>query len=273
MLIRIVYVCLFTIFSYFSIGAYILQNQMPSFIFPLIPLEREASEIKKLELNDSSKNGILIREYGQFEKSCMVFFPGQRGGIHSYEKKLFSSFQKNEFKVFSISYSGQDGAKGRVNEIASLLELISDAMDIILLECSPKNTIVYGRSLGATIAAYTTSKLKLSGLILEGASPSLSIAISNYVNSIWYLKPLGLLPIYRLLPNDYKLKKPLSLLTEIPISIFQGAYDKKTLLKQLQQEWGYGANVYLHIVKNGNHSTTYIQALDEIISVAKSMVM
>ncbi len=273
MQIRIVYVCLFTIFSYFSIGAYILQNQMPSFIFPLIPLEREASEIKKLELNDSSKNGILIREYGQFEKSCMVFFPGQRGGIHSYEKKLFSSFQKNEFKVFSISYSGQDGAKGRVNEIASLLELISDAMDIILLECSPKNTIVYGRSLGATIAAYTTSKLKLSGLILEGASPSLSIAISNYVNSIWYLKPLGLLPIYRLLPNDYKLKKSLSLLTEIPISIFQGAYDKKTPLKQLQQEWGYGANVSLHIVKNGNHSTTYIQALDEIISVAKSMVM
>ena len=113
----------------------------------------------------------------------------------------------------------------------------------------------------------------MAGIILEGVSPSLSIAVNNYLNSKWYLSPLRALPTGLLLPKDYDLNEPFSLLLTTPVSIFQGTNDSQTPLSQLQKSWSYGDNVSLHIVKTGEHSNTYIQATNEIVKVAKDMLV
>jgi surfactin synthase thioesterase subunit len=265
--------CFLLVCAYFSIGAYILFAKMPRYLFPSIALTSKTEELHKFELYDPLKNGLLVREYGQSQDQCIVFFPGQHGGVKKYEETLFKTFQNNNFKVFSISYSGQDGAIGQVDNIASLLKLITNAMKAISLQCLPEKTIVYGRSLGATVAIHSISETKVSGVILESVAPSLSVAIHNYLNSKWYLRPLSILPVGLLLPKNYDLLDPLSLLMTTPVSIFQGNNDSQTPLNQLQEHWAYGDNVSLHVIKTGIHSNTYIQATDEIVTVAKKMLV
>ncbi len=246
---------------------------MPHYLFPNIVLTSKTEELHKFELYDSLKNGLLVREYGQSEERCIIFFPGRHGGVKKYEETLFKAFQNNNFKVFSISYSGQDGAIGQVDNIASLIKLITDAMRSISLDCPLEQTVIYGRSLGATVAVHSVGKTKVAGVILEGVAPSLSIAVNNYLNSKWYLSPLTILPIEVLLPKNYDLSDPLSILTATPVSIFQGAKDSQTPLSQLKKSWIYGNNVSLHVVKTGDHSNTYIQATNEIVKVAKNMLV
>ena len=270
---RILLVCFFLVCAYFSIGAYLLYAQIPRYLFPNIVLTSKTEELHKFEFYDSLKNELLVREYGQSEDQCIVFFPGRHGGVKKYENSLFKSFQNNNFKVFSISYSGQDGAIGQVENIASLINLITEAMRAILLNCPPEKTIIYGRSLGATVAAHSVGETQVAGIILEGVSPSLSIAVNNYLNSKWYLSPLRILPIELLLPKNYDLSDPLSILKATPVSIFQGDKDAQTPLNQLKQSWSYGNNVSLHVVKTGEHSNTYIQATNEIVKVAKNMLV
>lgn len=262
---------LLMICAYFSIGAYLLYAQMPRYLFPTIVLTAPTEALHQYEFYDAAKNQLLVREYGQDNAQCMVFFPGRHGGVKKYQETIFKAFQQNNFKVFSLSYPGQDGALGQVNNIASLIKLINDAMNVISLNCSPEKTILYGRSLGAVVALYTVGEAKMAGVILESVAPSLSIAVNNHFNSKWYLRPLTILPIALLLPKDYDLNEPLALLKTTPISIFQGANDSQTPLKQLQQHWSYSDNVSLHIVKAGEHSNTYSYAINEIINVAKSM--
>jgi predicted alpha/beta-fold hydrolase len=270
---RTILIIPFLIFAYFSLGAYLLYAQMPRFLFPNIALTAKTGELHKIELSDILENELIIREYGESQDQCIVFFPGRHGGIIKYEEHLFRPFTKNNFKVFSLSYSGQDGAKGHINNITSLIALIREAMMTISLKCSPDKTVIYGRSLGATIAAYSASKSNVSGVILESVAPSLSEGVINYLNSKWYLSSLNILPIGFLLPKDYKLTEPLSLLKNTPVSIFQGVQDSQTPLKQLQNSWDYGDNVSLHVVKAAGHSDTYIQAIDEIVKVAKNMLV
>ena len=246
---------------------------MPRYLFPNIVLTSKTQELHKFEFYDSFKNELLVREYGGSEDQCIIFFPGRHGGVKKYEETLFKTFQTNYFKVFSISYSGQDGAIGQVHDIEVLVQLITDAMKAISLKCPPERTIIYGRSLGATVAAHSVRETEVSGVILESVAPSLSVAVNNYLNSKWYLSPLRALPISTLLPRDYDLSEPLSLLVTTPVSIFQGTNDSQTPLSQLQQSWNYGDNVLLHEVKSSEHSNTYIQATNEIVKVAKSMLV
>lgn len=270
---RIFLICLFLVFAYLSIGAYLLYTQIPHYLFPHIALTSKTEEEHELKFYGSLKNELIVREYGQSKEQCMLFFPGRHGGVKKYEKSLFKTFQNNNFKVFALSYPGQDGAKGRVESIASLINLITQALKAIALNCHPKKTIIYGRSLGATVAVYSVGEIKVAGIILEGVAPSLSMAVNNYLNSKWYLKPLRLFPIKLLLPKNYDLSAPLSILNTTPISIFQGTSDLKTPLIELQQSWSYRDNVLLHAVKNGRHSDTYIRAKNEIVGVAKGMLL
>ena len=268
---RILVLGLFVVLAYYSIGAYLLSTQLPRYLFPKIVLTAQTEELHQFKFYDGSNNQLLVREYGQSNRQCLLFFPGRHGGIKKYEKSIINAFQKHNFKVFSFSYPGQDGALGQVKTMAALLMLIGDAMSNILNTCSSERTIVYGRSLGAMVAMYAVNDNKVSGIILDSVAPSLSIAIDSYLNSRWYLKPLSILPITLLLPKNYQLNEPMLALKETPISVFQGDNDLQTPLQQLQQHWTYGDNVSLYIVKNGKHSDTYSQAINEILNVADKL--
>jgi hypothetical protein len=93
---------LLSLSAYFFIGAYLLHEKMPNLLFPNITLINKTHEVSTYEFSDSENNGLIIREYGQSNINCLIFFPGQHGGVERYEQEIFTSFQKNNFKVFSI---------------------------------------------------------------------------------------------------------------------------------------------------------------------------
>ncbi|MDP2560607.1 alpha/beta hydrolase [Psychrobium sp. 1_MG-2023] len=269
---RLLFIGLLLTLTYFSAGAYLLVNQLPAYLFPSTELTVKSTELAQFKVTDPFNNELVVREYGAADGQCIVFFPGRHGGVKRYEQELITPLNNRHFKVFMISYPGQDGAAGHLKSILQLVNLIDNAILSIEVKCSPKRTIFWGRSLGATLAAYTAQRVTVRGLILEGVSPSLSLAVENFLGSKWYLTPLKLLPIAELLPHDYKLQHSFSALNQMPINIFQGTNDLQTPLSQLQQRWRYGENVSLHIVKGGSHSDTYKRSLSEMMAVATQML-
>ncbi|WP_343815056.1 alpha/beta hydrolase [Colwellia asteriadis] len=217
-------------------------------------------------------NGTLIRSYGDENGACIIFFPGQRGGVKYYERTLFNRFQSVGFQVFSLSYPGQEGAIARVDSVERFIVEIKEEVERISLDCLPSKTIVYGRSLGATLAAYSANTPYIVGVILEGASISLDKAIYHYLYKRWYLKPLNLLPIHALLRENYPLLDALVGLSEKPVVIYQGENDEVTPLRDISILLNHSDTVDLKVVANGKHHNTYYLALPDIIETASRMV-
>ncbi|RLV58361.1 hypothetical protein D5018_17585 [Parashewanella curva] len=130
---------------------------------------------------------------------------GRTGGIKRYEKELFKIFTDKNLSAIYLSYPGQDGAKGRVDNTAALIKLLIISVKKSTKFCNDK-IFFYGRSLGSMLATIVAIEISPDGLILEGASPSLSAAIRNHLNLKWYLKPYTFLPIESLLADDIKIE-------------------------------------------------------------------
>ena len=109
------------------------------------------------------------------------------------------------------------------------------------------------------------------GLILESAAPSFSSAIRLRLTSRWYLAPLALLPVSRLLTHDYSLAEALSSTLDVPAVVFQGTADSETPLSVLRAA-GVPGNLKLVVVSGGAHSTTYLLARGRIIQATLSML-
>lgn len=258
---------------YFLVGVYVLSAKIPRVLFPQVVLKDNTSEQFKFSVVDTDKNELLVRQYGETNQPCVIFFPGQHGGALKYEQNIFTEFNKHGFTVFSLSYPGQDNAQGQVDDIASLVELIATAISQVSARCEPQQVIIYGRSLGATVASFSHVETTISGIILESVAPTLSGAINHQLKRRWYLAPLTLLPVKLLIPNDYSLFKPLTNSKHIPVSIFQGKDDAITPLSDLLLHWKKNEGVVLHQVKKGTHGNTYQLAMSDIINTAKSMLL
>ena len=201
---------------------------------------------------------------------CVVFFPGQHGLISAYEKNLFPEFSAQGIAVLAVAYPGQNGAPGTPH-LSGILALAAQAVASAQATCPGHRVVVYGRSLGSMVAAYAAGRAHPMGLILESAAPSFSSAIRLRLTSRWYLAPLALLPVSRLLTHDYSLAEALSSMLDVPAVVFQGTADSETPLSVLRAA-GVPGNLQLVVVSGGAHSTTYLLARDRIVQTTLSML-
>ena len=198
---------------YFACGTYVLRYQLDSLLFPqTTPSIRAKAPV--FQRISSNGNVMLIRRYGIARVGCVLFFPGQHGSSIAYETDLFPAFTAQGVAVLAIAYPGQDGAPGRSN-LQEVQALASRAVVAARRACPDQTVVLYGRSLGSMVAAYSAGKHHPAGLILEGAAPTLSSAIQLKLRSRWYLAPLALLPVSRLLANDYSLGEALTSTPEL----------------------------------------------------------
>jgi hypothetical protein len=64
----------------------------------------------------AADRSIRIRQYGSSQlRHCVIFFPGQHGGISTYERNLFPTIKQLGITVYALSYPGQDGAQEEVS--------------------------------------------------------------------------------------------------------------------------------------------------------------
>lgn len=244
---------------YIGVAVYALMFALDSHLFPSITLDAATTETTSFHVTDSSGNTLLIRRYDAGQTGCVVFFPGQHGGITTYEHQLFPHLRNAGLTVFALAYPGQDGAKGNA-QLASLQPLIAQAMQTIQQTCSAEKTVLVGRSLGAMLAAYTAKTDATAGLILESAAPSLSVAVTRSLQVKWYLCPLAALPIATILPHNYSLTEALTSIPDVPVVIFQGTADTQTPIADLQIPHALPTHVRVVAVTGGTHANTYLLA-------------
>lgn len=255
--------------SYFAFGAWIIHFEIDRFLLPHVTLAAKTSEDASFRIATTNAD-ILVRRYGNPEKGCAIFFPGQHAGVVNYERYLFPRFKMAGLEVFSLSYPGQEGALGTVS-IHELQTLIEKVITHVEKNCSMRRTVFVGRSLGSMLAIYSASGATPAGVVLEGAAPSLSCATEVYLDNKWYLKPFRLLPIKSLLRHDYSLVEAFKRLGDVPVVIFQGTADTRAPLSFLQKEVSFSADVQLRVIEGGTHSDTYRIAIDEYVDTVVEM--
>jgi len=259
------FVCL-----YFVAGVCLLRFALEPLVLPHVAPSAQTTAPLFLQISDDDGNAMLVRRYGTPTVGCVVFFPGKHGILAKYKKSLFPAFTAQGIAVLAVAYPGQNGAAG-AHHLSEIMPLAAKVAAAAQAACPGHQVVLYGRSLGSMVAAYAAARSHPTGLILESAAPSFSSAVRLRLKARWYLAPLALLPISKLLPHDYSLAEALSSTLGMPTVVFEGTADRDTPLAALRAA-GVPGNLQLVVVPGGAHSTTYLLAREEIIQAALSML-
>jgi acetyl esterase/lipase len=255
---------------YFVAGACFLRYGLESLVLPRVAPSVLTTAPLFVRISDHDGNAMLARRYGTPTVGCVVFFPGQHGILPKYKINLFPAFAAQGIATMAVAYPGQNGGPGTAH-LHELTALAAKVVASAQAACPGHRVVVYGRSFGSMLAAYAAAKSHPTGLILESAAPSFSSAIRLRLNSHWYLAPLTLLPVSKLIAHDYSLAEALANTPDVPAVDFQGTADSETPLSVLRVA-GVPGNLRLVVVSGGRHSTTYLLARDRIIQAALSML-
>ena len=256
---------------YLSAAAFVLRFDIDRALFPHVAIEGNTTQNSMYRVIGQSGNVMLVRRYGNPHIGCVVFFPGQHGGISSYEKRLFPRYVAQGIAVFALAYPGQDDAPGR-STLGEVQHLAQQALGIVGQICPLNKTVFVGRSLGSMVAAYVAGVAHPAGLILDGTTPSLSSTVLVRLHSRWYLSPIAKLPISKLLSHDYSLIEALSASPPFPVVVFQGTSDDQTPIGALRTRNALPLNSQLVAVDGGTHSNTYLLAINLYIQAALHML-
>ena len=118
-----------------------------------------------------------VRLHGWFipnknAKATVLFFHGNAGNI-SHRLDSIKRFHRMELNVFIIDYRGYGQSEGKITEIGTYLDAeaawkyLNDTLGF-----NEKQIIIFGRSLGASIATWLASKQTPAALIIESGFTS-----------------------------------------------------------------------------------------------------
>lgn len=254
---------------YFCAGIYVLRFHLEPLLVPRADAPTLPS-IPPLQSIGGHEETLLVRRYGVPRVGCVLFFPGQHGSIPGYDTQLFPAFTGHGIAVLAVAYPGQDGAPGAL-DLKQMRALGMRTLAAASAICGEHRVIVYGRSLGSMVAAYSVASHQPAGLILEGTTPSLASAIRLRLRVHWYLAPLAALPVSTLLAHDFSLKEALSQTPLKQAVAFQGTADSETPLSALRITPGL-EKLRIVEVRGGTHSTTYRLAEHQMVEMAESML-
>jgi acetyl esterase/lipase len=222
-------------------------------------------ENRLMDIPVSEDRSVRILQYGS-STHCVIFFPGQHGGIATYERTLFPSIRNLGVTVYAMSYPGQDGAQGRAGR-ATLLRDVAVAIAAISREttCQPENAIFVGRSMGANVSIYTAQRIRPKGILVDGVAPTLTVAIRAAINRHIVMRPWTILPLRALVQDDFPLVPVIRQLKAIPIVIFQGTSDQVTPFIEAQTALAHEENVRFFAVNGATHGNAYLLLQTEYI--------
>jgi pimeloyl-ACP methyl ester carboxylesterase len=258
----------------FATTAWLLRFDLDRLLFAHTPPPVSlgaAAEAFRLSGHDGA--AMIVRRFDSAEGSprqgCVVFFPGHEGGGDRYASEFFPDLQKAGLVVYAVAYPGQDGAPGpaRIDDVQSLA---ATAVSTVVATCGRNHTVVAGRSLGAMIAAYAAGAVSSAGLVMESASPSLSAGIRGALREHWFLRPLALLPIERIVKHDFSIAEALP--AGLHVAIFQGSADTRTPLADFASEAAGPDRLPIFEVSGGTHADTLQRAKAGMISAMLGMI-
>jgi alpha-beta hydrolase superfamily lysophospholipase len=251
--------------SYFAIPAWLLHNHIDRLIF--VGSDPVAThEERKWTVPVSPAKSVLVRLYGEEEASrCVVFFPGQRGGIADYERNLFPQLRMMGASVYALSYPGYDGAAG-AEQLLTVIPDVGAALNHIAAHtaCRFSNAVFVGRSLGAAVAVAASTEFRPRAILLDGVSPSLADAVRAFMRRRAITRPWTILPVQSLMQAEFALVPHLRRLPAVPVRIFQGTADDVAPFADIRAVESL-PNVKLIPVPGGRHDDAYLIAKSEYL--------
>jgi fermentation-respiration switch protein FrsA (DUF1100 family) len=126
-------------------------------------------------------------------RATLLFFHGNAGNI-SHRLDSIAIFQQLRLAVFILDYRGYGHSEGRPGEDGTYRDAEA-AWRYLTLERNlpPGEIVIFGRSLGAAIAAWLAARVQPAALIIESAFTSVADVAAKYY---WFL-PVRALARYR----------------------------------------------------------------------------
>ncbi len=200
------------------------------------------------EINLNPEKDVLINALHfktKQPKGIILYFHGNRDNLQRWSKIAAELGDYSHYDVFVMDYRGYGKSVGKRNEDA----LNQDALfcyNYVKAQYTPKEIIIYGRSLGTGIAACLASEVEADKLILETPYHSMNDLARSYFSlfSIEHKLPYKL-PSFQYLQN-----------VDCPILILHGTEDEvvpyssaKKLFDGLSHK-----NAHLTTIPNGKHN-------------------
>lgn len=265
---RIAAVALALPIAYFALGAAAIRWAAEDPLRIAAGRFEELPAAKRVEVG-TSRGAISMRAYGRAHRGCVVVFPGRQGPVADYEHTVVPALDARGIEVFLPSYAYADGS---LPPLRSLGEIAREVVKEVDRRCGPGRYVLAGRSLGTLVALYCAASGHPAGMVLDGASPSLSTAIRRELQSRWYSVPLALLPIEHLVAHDYSIAEAQSLGPLPHTMIFQGTRDRRTPLHDLTDGIPLPRSIVVVPVEGAGHSDAYRAALPLYIEAVSSML-
>lgn len=161
-----------------SLALFFYQPKM--LYFPSVPSRKVAATPEVIGLRYESQtvmtqDGEKLDAWfvpGAEEQGVVLFFHGNAGNI-SHRLDSIALFHQLGLSVFIFDYRGYGRSSGRPNELGTYRD--ADAVWAHLTAgrgYRPQDIVVFGRSLGGAVAAYTAARYRPRALILESTFTS-----------------------------------------------------------------------------------------------------
>ena len=207
------------VYSILGIALYYLQE---TFLFHPVVLDRHYAyqfdvPFAEVEIPVNKTDTISMVKFfprDSIAKGVVIYFHGNKGNINRYAK-LTDIFTQHGYEVWMGDYPGFGKSTGERKE-----QVLYDQAEIIYSmansKFTPKQILIYGKSLGTGIAAYLASVKDCKQLILETPYYSVPDVFGCYA---------PIFPVSRMI--TYKLPTHKFLLdVQVPVTIFHGTSDR-----------------------------------------------
>ena len=248
--------------AYTLVPVLILRFGFDTFVLNPSGMETTHEDWRHIVLSDEGR-GVAIRRYGEAHHGkCVVFLPGQHGGMARYERDLLPQLHVEGYSLYAMSYPGQDGAPGR----GSLERLEGDldrAFAFLASShlCRADRSVFVGRSLGASLAIFEAWKLRPKGVLVEGVSPDLATTVRAWMKRHTLTWAWQWLPVASLLPVEGDLRPLINTWDRtVPMIVFQGTADEVTPFTSAGVFMTHRQGITFEAVPEGLHEDTFRRA-------------
>lgn len=191
-------------------------------------MERSPRDVG-LEFEDlyfSTRDGLLLNGWfirNREARSTLVWFHGNAGNISDRVENIKMLHEKTKINIFIFDYRGYGRSAGRVSEEGTYLDGEA-ALEFVRkqLGVNPGQTVLFGRSLGAAVAAEMANRFDSQALILE--SPFASIRDMAHIL-------LPFLPVGPLFRTRYDVREKVRTI-RTPLLVLHGDHDEVVPIQQ-----------------------------------------
>ena len=245
--------------AYTLVPVLILRFGFDTFVLHPSGMETTHEDWRHVVLSDDGR-GVAIRRYGEANHGkCVVFFPGQHGGMARYERDLLPQLHVEGYSLYAMSYPGQDGAPGRgsLDHLEGDLDRAFAFLGASHL-CRADRSVFVGRSLGASLAILEAWKLRPKGVLVEGVSPDLATTVRAWMKRHTLTWAWQWLPVASLLPVKGDLQPLINAWDRtIPMIVFQGTADEVTPFESARALLIHRPGITFNAVVDGKHENAF----------------